>query len=145
MRKRFELFRDEFTRELVKRGPYKFADEPAPDVLLVVPAIEELDIRRRTRGSSPCNSTYLTRRPVTMKMTGDIRDALTGKLVGRVINYRLPEQNPNNELRIANRTAMPTSSAWCSRNGRCSCTRHSMWRRRRSPGRRNPRDSSRSK
>ena len=24
--------------------PYKFADEPAPDVLLVVPAIEELDI-----------------------------------------------------------------------------------------------------
>ena len=45
-----ELFRDEFTREFVKRGPYKFADEPAPDVLLVIPAIEELDIMAPERG-----------------------------------------------------------------------------------------------
>ena len=44
-------------------------------------------------------------RPVTMKVTGDIRDALTGKLVGRVITYHPPEQNPNSELRVANRSA----------------------------------------
>ena len=102
---RFELFRDEFTREFVKRGPYKFADEPAPDVLLVVPAIEELDIMTPEAGVRTRQRTFLPGRPVTMKVTGDIRDAVTGKLVGRVITYHLPEQNPNNELRIANRAA----------------------------------------
>ena len=107
-----ELFRDEFTRELVKRGPYKFADEPAPDVLLVVPAIEELDIKAPEAAvSSPATRTYLTGRPVTMKVTGELRDALTGKLVGRVIIYRLPEQNPNNELRIANRATQCARAA----------------------------------
>ena len=98
-----ELFRDEFTRELVKRGQYKFADEPAHDVLLVAPAIEELDIRTPEAGYEPGNSTFLTGRPVTMKVTGELRDALTGTLIGRVIYLRLPEQNPNGELRIASR------------------------------------------
>jgi hypothetical protein len=97
------LFRDEFAREFVKRGSYKFADEPAPDVLLVVPAIEELNIMAPEAGDAPGERTYLTGRPVTMKVTGDIRDAMTGKVVGRVITYHPPEQNPYNELRIANR------------------------------------------
>ena len=106
VRNRCRLFRDEFAREFVKRGPYKFADEPAPDVLLVVPG------HRRTRHPgcrkpawTPGDRTYLTMRPVTMKVTGDLRDAMTGKLVGRVITYHPPEQNTNSELRIANRTA----------------------------------------
>ena len=99
------LFRDEFAREFVKRGSYKFADEPAPDVLLVVPAVEELDIIAPEAGDSPGARTYLTGRPVTMKVTGDIRDAMTGKVVARVITYHPPEQNPYNELRIANRTS----------------------------------------
>ncbi len=100
-----QLFRDEFTREFVKRGPYHFADEPAADVLLVVPAIEELDIKTPEAGFEPGNRTYLTGRPVTMKVTGDLRDAMTGKVVGRVILYHLAEQNPSNELRLANRAA----------------------------------------
>jgi hypothetical protein len=100
-----QLFRDEFKREFVKRGPFNFAQEPAPDVLLVVPAIEDLDIKTPEAGMEPGNRTYLTGRPVTMKVTGDLRDAMTGKVVGRVITYHLPEQNPNNELRLANRTA----------------------------------------
>jgi len=100
-----QLFRDEFTREFVKRGPYKFADEPAPDVLLVSPSIEELDIKTPEAGMEPGNLTYLPGRPVTMKVSGDFRDAVTGKLVGRVITYHLPEQNPNSELRISNRPA----------------------------------------
>jgi hypothetical protein len=100
-----KLFRDEFAREFVRRGLYKFADEPAPDVLLVVPAIEELDIKAPEAGDSPGERTYLPMRPVTMKVTGDIRDAVTGKVVGRVITFHPAEQNPYSELRLANRSA----------------------------------------
>jgi hypothetical protein len=85
-----ELFRDAFTREVVKRGPYKYADEPAPDVLLVIPAIEDLDIRSPDAGTG----SIVFGRPVTMKVTGDLRDAVTGKLVGRVITNLPPEQYP---------------------------------------------------
>ena len=97
------LFRDEFTREFVKRGPYRFADERAADVLVVVPVIEELDIKTPEAGDEPGNRTYLPGRPVTMKVTGDLRDSLTGKAVGRVITYHLPEQNPHSEMRLADR------------------------------------------
>ena len=98
------MFRDEFTREFVKRGPYRFADEPAHDVLLVIPAIEELNIMTPEAGLEPGNSTYLTGRPVTMKVTGDLRDAVTGKVIARVVYIHRPEQNTNGEPRIANRT-----------------------------------------
>ena len=101
-----KLFRDEFSRELVKRGAYKFADEPAPDVLLVIPAIEELDIAAPNVGSQAFTRTYTTGRPVTMKVTGDLRDAQSGKLVGRVIIYRPPELYPHRQLRIADRTTI---------------------------------------
>jgi hypothetical protein len=87
-----QIFRDEFTREFVKRGPYKFADEPAADVLLVVPSIEELDIKVPAAGMDPSNSTFLATRVVTMKVTGDLRDALTGKVIGRVIYFHPDEQ-----------------------------------------------------
>lgn len=87
-----EVFRDEFSREFVKRGPYRFADEPAADVLLVVPSIEELDIKAPESAMDPSNTTYLNTRPVTMKVTGDLRDALTGKVIGRVIYFHAEEQ-----------------------------------------------------
>lgn len=97
-----KLFREEFTREF-RRGPFHLSDEPGPDVLLVVPAIEKLDIMTPEAGLDPGNQTYLPGRPVTMKVTGDLRDSVTGKVVGRVITYHLPEQNPKGELRLANR------------------------------------------
>jgi hypothetical protein len=87
-----EVFRDQFTREFVKRGPYMFADEPAADVLLVVPSIEEFDIKAPESAMDPSLTTFLNTRPVTMKVTGDLRDALTGKVVGRVIYYHAEEQ-----------------------------------------------------
>jgi hypothetical protein len=97
------LFRDEFAREFVKRGPYTFADDPAPDVLLVIPAIEDLDIVAPESSEAGSTSSY-TNRPVTLKVTGDLRDASTGKIVGRVIMYSSEERYPLNEMRIANRT-----------------------------------------
>jgi hypothetical protein len=38
-----------------------------------------------------------------MKISGDLRDALTGKIVGRVITYESSERYAFNEMRIANR------------------------------------------
>jgi hypothetical protein len=97
-----QMFRDEFAREFVKRGPYQFAEDPAPDVLLVIPAIEELDIAAPEVVTAASTSTYTTG-PVSMKITGDLRDAVTGKVVGRVITYAPKERYAFNELRIANR------------------------------------------
>jgi hypothetical protein len=100
-----QLFRDEFTRQFIKHGAYHFADEPAPDVLLIVPNIEKFDIKAPWSGVEPGNHVFLPGRPVTMNVTGDLRDAVTGKVVLRVITYHPPEQNANSELRLADRTA----------------------------------------
>jgi hypothetical protein len=97
-----QLFRDEFAHEFVKRGPYTFAEDPAPDVLLVLPTIEELNIQAPDANDAAGTRTY-TSGPVTMKISGDLRDALTGKIVGRVITYEFPERYAFNEMRIANR------------------------------------------
>jgi hypothetical protein len=99
------LFREEFARQFVRRGAYRFAEEPAADVLLIVPVIEEFNVVAPEAGHSPGEWTLLPGRPVTMKITGDIRDSLTGRAIGRVITFHPPEQNPYHELRIADRTA----------------------------------------
>jgi hypothetical protein len=97
-----ELFRKEFARELVERGPYKFAEDPAPDVLLVIPAIEDLDIAAPDAGVEPGTRTYTTG-PVSMTIKGDMRDAATGNLIGRVIFFQPAEKYGFNDMRIANR------------------------------------------
>lgn len=78
------LFREEFTREFVETGAYEFAEDFAADVLLIVPAIEELDIPAPDRGSVV--------KPVSMKITGELRDSLSGKVVARVITYQPSDQ-----------------------------------------------------
>jgi len=97
-----KLFRDEFAHEFVKRGPFTFAEDPAPDVLLVIPTIEDLNIMAPDAPDAASTRTY-TSGPLTMKISGDLRDALTGKIVGRVITYEPPERYAFNEMRIANR------------------------------------------
>ena len=97
-----QLFRDEFADEFVVRGPYTFAEDPAPDVLLVIPTIEELNIVAPDASDAAGTRTY-TSAPVSMKISGDLRDALTGKIVGRVITYESPERYAFDEMRIANR------------------------------------------
>ncbi|MES1263480.1 MAG: hypothetical protein ABUL69_03935 [Peristeroidobacter soli] len=97
------LFREEFTREFVELGSYTIAEDPAPDVLLIVPAIEELNIVAPDAGDGAGQQTY-TPVPVTMKITGDLRDAATSKLVGRVIMYQTDHRSFGEvHMQIANR------------------------------------------
>jgi len=91
-----QLFRDEFAREFFRRGAYEFADELAPDVLMVIPNIEDLDI------PSPDATRMYTNGIISMKITGDLRDASTGKLVGRVILFQ-PAELYGYKVRSSNR------------------------------------------
>lgn len=92
-----QLFREEFAREFVRRGTYTFADEPAPDVVLVVPNIEDLDIPAPDAGTREYSSG-----PISMKITGDLRDASTNKLVGRVVLIQPAERYTYKPARTTN-------------------------------------------
>jgi hypothetical protein len=94
-------FLEEFSKVLLEEGKYTLADAPAEDVLLVAPALTDLDV------PAPENETVETRslspRRPSMTLTGELRDSLTGKLVGRIIVIEPGERYGANELRPANR------------------------------------------
>jgi hypothetical protein len=92
-----QLFREEFAREFVRRGTYTFADEPAPDVVLMVPNIEELDIPAPEAGTREYSNGL-----ISMKITGDLRDASTNRLIGRVILFQPDEPFTFKSRRMAN-------------------------------------------
>jgi hypothetical protein len=94
-------FRAEFTEVLIDEGPYTFADAPAPDVLIVSPAVTELDIPApevavlEKRSFSP--------RSVRLRITGELRDAASGRLVARIDTFEGGDQYGVGELRPVNR------------------------------------------
>lgn len=96
------IFREQFERELVEEAGYKFAIEPEADVLIVAPTITELDIvapeteNMRVQALSP--------RSISMRITGDLRDAASGRLIGRVDMYSPPKEYGLRELRPVNRS-----------------------------------------
>ena len=98
-----KLFQDEFRRELGKRGRYEFAEAPAPDVLLVVPRIVDLDILAPDGGTQVGERTY-TPGPVKMQVTGELRDATSNKLLARIIIFEGQTRYGFDELRLANRS-----------------------------------------
>jgi hypothetical protein len=98
-----ELFRKEFTRQLVDRGNYEFADVPAADVLLVTPRVIDLDIPAPDAGTEIGTKSY-TPGPIEMQVTGDLRDGASNALVARVTIFEGQERYGFNELRLANRT-----------------------------------------
>ena len=96
-------FREAFARVLIHQGAYSFADDPAPDVLMISPAVVDLDIPAPE--IRPSDKHVLTTRSVAMRIAGDLRDAATGKLVGRVDAFTGGEEygiGPG-QLRSANR------------------------------------------
>jgi hypothetical protein len=93
------LFREEFMRELINRGPYELTDELAVDVLIVNPAIEDLDVPSLAEDGS---RTY-TPGPAMLKVTGELRDAATGALVGRLTTFESDENYGFGKVRAADR------------------------------------------
>lgn len=75
-------FRQEFVDVLVDEGLYTFADDPAPDVLMISPSVVDLDIPAPEVASMDKRS--FTPRSVSLRVVGDLRDAATGRLVGRI-------------------------------------------------------------
>jgi hypothetical protein len=96
-----KTFREEFERELIKRAKYSFANEAAADVLIVVPTITELDIPAPE--SDNLDKDSYAPRSVSLRVTGELRDAVTGRLVGRVDTFAGGERYGINELRPVNR------------------------------------------
>jgi hypothetical protein len=93
------LFRDEFTRELIDRGPYELTDELAADVLIVNPAIVDLDVPALAEDGSR----IYTAGPARMRVTGELRDAASGALVGRLTTFETDDNYGFGKVRLANR------------------------------------------
>jgi hypothetical protein len=96
-----KIFREEFARELIERGKYKFANEATADVLIVVPTITELDIPAPE--SDNLDKDSYAPRSVGLRVTGELRDATTNRLVGRVDTFAGGDRYGINELRPVNR------------------------------------------
>lgn len=79
-------FRVELENELVKRGGFAIAPEPAPDVIRVDATVSELDLSAPAAGIAPLSRTF-TRSAGSMKVVVELRDAASGVLVGRIIDY----------------------------------------------------------
>lgn len=82
-----ESFREEFERALITKGGWQFAENPDADVLIVEPRIVDLDIPAPDADRSASGTKTYTTRPVQLQVIGDLRDARTGVVVGRVDLY----------------------------------------------------------
>lgn len=95
-----KIFREEFSREIIKRGNYSYADAPGPDVLMISPELMDFDIVPENADADMQTSTP---GPPKMRLTSELRDAATGKLVGRIEMFSGTDRYPFNQLRPANR------------------------------------------
>lgn len=97
-----KLFREEFERELIRAGKYTFAQDPGADVLVVAPAITELDIPAPYADNTDLRT--MAPRSISMRVTAELRDAASGTLVGRVDMFAGGDEYGLHEFREGNRT-----------------------------------------
>ena len=97
-----QMLREEFTRELVDQGPYELTDELAPDVLIVNLSIQDLHIPVPEVTVAAAERSCKIG-PVKMKIVGELRDAATGVLVGRLILYESEDRCAYSEVHLASR------------------------------------------
>jgi hypothetical protein len=90
-----EIFHEQFVRAMVENGPYTLADVREADVLVIEPRLLDLDIPA-PEAAEPMSRT-LVLRSVSMHMTGELRDGVTGTLLMRVMMFD-GEQDEGNGL-----------------------------------------------
>ena len=93
---------EEMVAELVQRGGFVLTETPAPDVLLIVPAITELEITAPDAGSTPGTRTFV-RTAGSMTLIVELRDAASGVTVGRIIDFE--QARETRELQMVNNMA----------------------------------------
>jgi hypothetical protein len=100
-----EAFREEFERAMISQGGWTFAENPEPDVLIVEPRIADLDIPAPDPGRDAGVAKTYTTGPVKMQVIGELRDAQTGVIVGRVDMFDGNEDYGlgSDRLRVASR------------------------------------------
>jgi hypothetical protein len=97
-----KLFREEFIEVLVDEGPYELTEVREPDVMVVVPRVLDMDIPAPDAGVEPGVRSYAPH-PVKYQMNGEVRDAMNGAVLLRVIMFEGQERYAFGELRLANR------------------------------------------
>jgi len=97
-----QMLREEFTRELVDQGPYELTDELAPDVLIVNLSIQDLHIPVPEVTVAAAERSCKIG-PVKMKIVGELRDAATGVLVGRLTMFEGEDRCGYSEWNLASR------------------------------------------
>jgi hypothetical protein len=87
-------FRTELDEELVQRGGFAVAAEPATDVIRIDAAVTDFDLAAPNAGNTPLARTY-TRQAGSMKVVIEMRDAASGVLIGRIISYEQAREYPD--------------------------------------------------
>ena len=77
-------FREVFTKIMVDEGPFELAEVREADVFVVVPRLLDLDIPAPEEDLDAGKQTY-SPRPVSLQMTGELRDGVSGEILLRVI------------------------------------------------------------
>jgi hypothetical protein len=80
------MFREELIEELVDRGGYTLAEDVTPDVLRIDASIVDLDYVAPDTLATPGTQSYV-RSAGSMKLVIELRDAASGVLIGRIIDY----------------------------------------------------------
>ena len=95
-------FREVFTKILVDEGPFELAEVREADVFVVVPRLLDLDIPAPVTDLDAGDKTF-SPRPVSLQMTGELRDGVNGEILLRVIRIEGEPYYMFNDIRQANR------------------------------------------
>ena len=79
-----ESFREVFTKIFIDEGPFELAEVREADVFVVVPRMLDLKIPAPETELDTGYRSY-SPRPISMQMTGELRDGVSGEILLRVI------------------------------------------------------------